>query len=323
MNGRSSMAKLSVLILAAGAASLATPALAQTAGGMENDPHANLPATLELTGVVRDFKWANDSNGGHPDFQRQPTSGFGHYVRQAKDQLGADGKPVFRSTGYKVSTQWRDAQNRNIMEPRSYIAARVGDQAGARSSSTGGSLSGASSISGAVMPQGMNVFDLWFRDVPGVNLSKPVTITLRRNPNSNVYTFDDKTDPYYMSRGGFFPIDNELYGNPSGQTKNFGFSYELETQFVYTRGAGHVFTFTGDDDVFVYIDGKLVVDLGGVHAAISQSIDLDRLEWLESGRMYTLKVFHAERHTTQSNFRIDTTLQLRTIDPPTTSGLYD
>jgi fibro-slime domain-containing protein len=52
-------------------------------------------------------------------------------------------------------------------------------------------------------------------------------------------------------------------------------------------------------------------------------INLDRLSWLNDGQTYPLKVFHAERHTTQSNFRIDTTIQLRQVAPPAARALAD
>ena len=149
------------------------------------------------------------------------------------------------------------------------------------------------------------------------------SITLARQPGTNTYTFDDKTDDYFSSLGGFFPINDELYGNYRSTGKNFHFTFELDTEFVYDQGGGQVFEFTGDDDVWVYIDNKIVIDLGGVHGATSQTIDLDRLDWLADGETYSLKFFFAERHTTQSNFRIETTLNLRTVALPTTTALSD
>ena len=298
---RHSTESKSLLTAAGGLAILAScglPAIAQDA-----------PGSITLTGIVRDFQDRNAS-GGHADFQRQPSSGFGHYVGMVGDTLDSDGKPVFASTGFKLSGNWRDAQNRNIAPPRPYVATREGDQNGSMSSSEGGALTTSAN------------FRQWFRDVPGVNVSKPVSITLNRTADGT-YVFDDKNDPLYASMGGFFPINGELYGNYANTGKNFHFTYELQTEFVYRADAGLTFTFTGDDDVWVYIDGKLVIDIGGVHSAVSQTIELDRLEWLEDGHTYTLNFFFAERHTTQSNFRIETTLELRTVQLPPTAALYD
>ena len=65
------------------------------------------------------------------------------------------------------------------------------------------------------------------------------------------------------------------------------------------------------------------VDIGGVHGATSQTIDLDRLNWLQSGHTYSLKLFFAERHTTESNVRIDTTINLQNATLPPSTGLFD
>ncbi|MEL6330566.1 MAG: fibro-slime domain-containing protein [Planctomycetota bacterium] len=283
-------------------------ALACTAGGtsavgatvVSSDPHANLPAELVLTGTVRDFKSRQD-DGGHPDFQRRPDGGFGVYAYMVADELDADGKPVMASSGRRVSTPWRDSEGRPIMPPRPHLPLRDGDSAGSAGGSDGGALT-----------TGEN-FSEWYRDIPGVNASRLQDITLRRQSGSNVYVFDDREDERFAGLGGFFPINGELFGDFNGTGKNFHFTYELETQFEYEANSGQVFKFIGDDDVWVYVDGKCVIDLGGVHAAAEQTINLDRLDWLRDGQTYTLKFFFAERHTTQSNFRIETTLQLRTF----------
>jgi len=62
--------------------------------------------------------------------------------------------------------------------------------------------------------------------------------------------------------------------------------------------------------------------VGGVHNAITQSISLDRLD-LEDGEIYRLSFFFAERHRTQSNFRIQTNLKLETVNLPTVTAAYD
>lgn len=284
----------------------ALPALAQES----EDSYADLPRSITLTGTVRDFK-ARSETGGHTDFQRQPTRGFAHYMGLAADELDEDGKPAFASTGYKVTTQYRDAAGRNIIRPRSYLATKTGDRAGALETTLGGALS-----SGEAFAQ-------WFRDVPGVNVSAPLEISFSRPENSNVYTFNDRTDPTFSSLGGFFPINGDLFGNYSNTGKNFHFTFELETEFTYKANSGQTFTFTGDDDVWVFVDGKCVIDVGGVHGAVSQTIELDRCTWLQDGKTYELKFFFTERHTTQSNLRIDTTLNLRSVNLPTTTALSD
>lgn len=274
------------------------------------DPYESLPASLTLTGVVRDFK-ERTVTGGHTDFELNPSGSFGHFQNIVADELDSDGKPVFRSAGFKTTSNWRDSAGRNIMQPRSYISTRTGDVNGALATTAGGQVANAASLA------------QWFRDTSGVNMSRQLDVTLVRQAGTNTYTFNDRTDSRFSSLGGFFPINNELFGNSSGGTKNFHFSFELSTEFVYKRGTGQVFTFTGDDDVWVFIDGKKVIDIGGIHSAVSQSIELDRLNWLQDGLVYDLKFFFAERHRTQSNFRIDTTINLRTAELPSTSAIHD
>lgn len=291
---------------------LATAGVALTAlvaSARPDDPFAQLPSTATLTGIVRDFR--SRDVGGHADFQRQPTAGFGHYMTMVADALDSEGKPAWSSTGRRVTSQWRDSAGRNRIRPKSYISAMPGDTNGALSSSQVGACTTAANLS------------QWYRDTASVNMSSTLALQFNRQPNTNKYVFDDKTDPEYTAAGGFFPVNGQLYGNYASTNKNFHFTYELDATFKFKRGAGQVFRFIGDDDVWVFIDGKLVIDIGGVHSAVEQTIDLDRLNWLVDDESYSLKFFFAERHTTQSNFRIETTLNLFSVAPPSTTALYD
>ena len=267
----------------------------------------SLPDTLRLDAVIRDFK-AHGEAGGHPDFQRYSGTTT---VGLAAEYLGDQGVPVAASLrGMTINSEYRDAQNRPI-NPALYNQS-LGDQMGALAAGgTGNGLTSAES------------FSQWFRDVPGVNVSKSIPLLLVRQPGTNRYVFDSAVHEPYKSIGGFFPINNDLYGNFASSGHNFHFTTEVRTQFIYKRGTGQAFTFTGDDDVWVYIGGRLVIDLGGLHSRKEQFIDLDRLDWLQDGQRYPLDIFHAERRTTQSNFRIETTITLRPVQLPPTAALYD
>jgi fibro-slime domain-containing protein len=300
-------------ILAASAGLAMVGGAAGFGPGASADPYSQLPSQLALTGTARDFKEAS-AKGGHKDFELSPARGFGHYMGEAADALDEDGKPAFASAGRLVTKQWKDKAGNSIISGREYLAAKAGDVKGATEDKTGGAVTS------------KDTFAQWFRDVPGVNVSVPVTLTLNRAANSNIYSFDAKSVSTYASLHGFFPLNGTLFGNSGGggyANTNYHFTYELNTEFVYKKGTGQVFTFTGDDDVLVYVDGKLVIDLGGIHGAVSQTIDLDRCNWLADGKTYKLDFFFAERHRTESNCRIDTTLQLMNVKLPASAGLYD
>ncbi len=274
----------------------------------------DLPESLVLDGVVRDFR-ARNNDGGHIDFEWRPqrasgSGSYGLYTDMVQDELDAQGRPVFKTRGRRVTGKWKDDSGQPILSPRDYIDSMSGDQSGSKEGE-------------GLCVHSAESFSQWFRDVPGVNVSTAQPITLRQESGTNKYVFDDRTDPFFSDRGGFFPINGELYGNYNNTNKNFHFTFSLETEFIYEADSGQQFTFIGDDDVWVFIDGKLVIDLGGVHGAESQRIDLDRLNWLHDGETYSLHFFFAERHTTQSNFRVETTLKLRSVDVPTSAAVFD
>lgn len=122
---------------------------------------------------------------------------------------------------------------------------------------------------------------------------------------------------YSYQNSSFFPIDGELLGNYGAH--NYHFTYEIHTDFTYKPG--QIFNFTGDDDVWVFINKKLVIDLGGIHGASSATVNLDTLG-LTDGQTYDFDFFFAERHTSESNLKIQTSIELNPNPVPIPAAVW-
>ena len=108
----------------------------------------------------------------------------------------------------------------------------------------------------------------YLKDVGHQDWSKNVNSSSNTSGVSNTY--------------GFFPF-NETAAKCSASNYNYGFGTKLEFKFrltedgqvVGTDGSKHPikFNFSGDDDVWVYVDGKLALDVGGAHGKVTGQID--------------------------------------------------
>ncbi len=307
-----------------------------------------LPSSLDMRLTYRDFKSANAlTAGGHPDFQyngfQQVRGITGAACTTAAagtcGRLDADGKPVLIRTGQQNSTGGNSTNGTGIMSA--------------------------------------DTFKLWYRSTNPTNIAgyngaiqiSPFVRTL-----SLAQQGGDTSEVYSYNNGNFYPIaanegfgrigaevnrcNYENQGNNTGvrnqantcngcgtdcQNRNYGFTSELRYFFQYK--GGERLTFTGDDDVWVYVNGKLAVDLGGLHSELSGQVVLgddgnnnngndsncsahgvgfndlpdpaagcystaeannatDDRFGLTKGGVYEIVLFHAERHSSASNFRL-------------------
>ncbi len=135
---------------------------------------------------------------------------------------------------------------------------------------------------------------------------------------------------YQYQNANFFPLDNRGFGadvptinfdgtplNRATNTHNYSFAMHLRKGFKYR--AGLTFNFEGDDDLWVFVDGQLVLDLGGIHGTTQGQLSLDGLATqvgLVPDDSATLDVFYCERQSVGSDIKITTNLVAPVISTP-------
>jgi fibro-slime domain-containing protein len=232
----------------------------------------------KLRGVVRDFKGALPAYmgtlqpGGHPDFE------------------------VFEGRGITtglVAPELPAAGDGGVPGPRKPIYTGACEIGKVTANPTGPCPFGAMTTTAAN-------FNQWYTSDDDVNETYLVYFALVPNGQGN----------FVFSSNKFFPLDGAGWGNSGldGDMKtprNYSFTTEIHAKFKYN--SGQTFTFHGDDDVWIFINGKLAVDLGGLHEDTMGSVNLDQQAaalGITPGNVYSLDLFNAERHSYNSDFSI-------------------
>lgn len=156
--------------------------------------------------------------------------------------------------------------------------------------------------------------------------------------NNGVYSFDAANGKSHYDTNSrsiyeddsvtakqFYPVDGLGYdailgdttdkANDSGSNRpehpNGNYALRGEAQFVYRDDL--YFEFSGDDDVYMYINGVLALDLGGAHGICTKRVNLKDVAkqcHLTEGEVATFTFFYMERNSDASNFKIETNMEL-------------
>lgn len=235
------------------------------------------PATIKIPVTYYDFH----SDGSNPEFEKTPTASATH-TGMVNSILGPNRKPTVGSNPY-----W----NCNIS--KWFVPWTAGDFT-------------IPNYTNPATTACSNPFSTVNYDTAFKNITFQDTLLFSLVPGTQ--------GTYQYSNDAFFPLDGKGFGadeaNLAYRNHNYSFSMELHYQFLKVLGL--IFRFESNDDMWVFVNNKLVIDIGGMHAYGNDSLNVDSLGLL-NGSSYSFDLFHCQRHATGSSIQITTNISTQPL----------
>ncbi len=173
-------------------------------------------------------------------------------------------------------------------------------------------------ISGNLLPnRGMGNLARWFEEVEGKSKNYVGSLKLNYQNEGAVFNFSQKK---------FYPLDEVDFSKSDTVNKdghNHLFTMNFAIPFTALLSGEENFEIEADDDTFVFLDDKLILDMGGIHDAmvgrfiihgdgeVYVSVDDENFAYsgitIESGSAQNIRIFHADRDSDNSIFSVKTT----------------